>query len=233
MADIQIGETFTDTTPDNAVTAARLNNAVSGAAILPGFITGKSSATPVGGDSLAFYDLSATGLAKCTWLELFAALKDAAANLGSPRTLGTGALTAAAGNDTRFPATVTGVVKRAGAGSTDIAAVPSDYTAAPTVGTLSAGAVTLNCALNLRFTVAVTANANITLTNIPDGSTVEVRTTQSGGFTCVFTIASHTQKWVGGSVGVVSAGAAAIDLWRFRKYGTNGDIYMTIEKSWS
>ncbi len=209
MADLSTGYTFAD--GSGALTAARINTAIGGATILPAFITGKSAITIDVADYLVFYDTSGTVLGKTTLTNFITAIQ------------GTTSGKVAAGNDSRFSANVAGIRKSTVGGSTDVAAKPPDYALAPTAGTLSAGAVTLDCSLNSRFTVAVTANAVITLTNIPDGGEVIVRTTQSGGFTCAFTT-TQTKKWPAGAAGVISAGAAAIDEWRFTRWGNDLDV---------
>ena len=207
MSDLLAGENFL---PGEDVDAPRLMNAFNSAAIQSAFLTGKTIITPAGADSILFYDLSGTVLGKCTLTELITAL------------LGSTSSTAAAGNDTRFPATVTGLRKSAGAGSTDVAAKGPDLAFTPSTATLSAGVQTLDCSLYSLFTISISANAVLTLANIPDGGTVTVRTTQVGGFTLSFTTA-QTKKWPAGTPGVISAGAGAIDEWTFTRWGTDLD----------
>jgi hypothetical protein len=68
-----------------------------------------------------------------------------------------------------------------------------------------------------------TAGISITLNNIQDGDTIEVKTTQDGttfNKAIVFTTTGLTLKWVGTAQPTKSAGASAIDIWRFKRYGT-------------
>lgn len=123
MAKLQKGYTFTDGTTG---TAAELNSLVDSAILLPGAITEQTTTTPDVADSVLFYDTSAAGLRKNTFANVIALVpSEGVAATPSLRALGTGATQAAPGNDTRFPAAITG--PRIGHGtSADTAAVPSD-----------------------------------------------------------------------------------------------------------
>lgn len=63
MADLQSGESFADAQSFNA---ARANNAVNAATILPAFITGKSADIPIAVDTIVFYQDSSSSLKKTT-----------------------------------------------------------------------------------------------------------------------------------------------------------------------
>lgn len=129
MAKLSRGHTFTD---GSTAVAADLNTLVDSAAILPGAITEQAGATPANADSFLIYSASASDLRKCTLADVVAAFpNDAIAATKSLRSLGTTSTQAAAGNDTRFPADVTGIRKSAGGGSSDIAAVPKDFAFPP------------------------------------------------------------------------------------------------------
>ena len=65
MSDLQKGYTFSGTSPNNSVTADKLNTLVDGAAILPGFYTGKSENQQAGtGDYVLTYDSTAAAYRK-------------------------------------------------------------------------------------------------------------------------------------------------------------------------
>lgn len=225
MSDILSPETFADTGANATVNAARLNNHVNGSTILPAFISGKASGTPVTGDSVVFFSASGASLLKCTLatiLALGAPPADPVAGTAGSRTLGTGAQQAAPGNDTRFPATVTGLRKGAGVGSADTAGGPADLAFTPALFTLSAGAASLNCALYDTFSGVLSADATLTLATIPDGSTILVMTQQdgTGGRALTFTT-TQTKLWPNGTPIVVTATAGAIDVWMFKRIGGN------------
>lgn len=224
MSDIRSPETFLGGI-EGEVTAERLNNHVNGAQIQPEAISSKTDTTPVSTDLLLLYDTSAVALAKSTLALAVAAVYpvDGAAGVASARTLGTGAGQAVGGTDTRIPAPVTGVRKGAGVGSADTAANGADVESfAASVVSLTAGAGALNCAAQLNWEVTLNAAAvTLTLTNIPDGATVRIKTTQdaTGGRTLAFVSAGLTQTKLGGTA-TVSSGANAVDLWYLEKWGT-------------
>jgi hypothetical protein len=226
MADVTAGETFADTGAGAAVNATRLNNHVAGLVIIPAFFSGKSSATPLSGDYVLFLQNSSGQIRKATWstalgLVALPAVDPVAGTAGS-RTLGTGAQQAAPGNDTRFPASVTGVRKGAGAGSTDTAAGPADLAFPLFSASLTAGVVSLNCALYDSFTVLLDANATVTLATVPDNGTILVMTQQdgTGGRTLSFTT-TQTKLWPNSTPISVTATAGAVDLWFFKRLGGN------------
>lgn len=127
MADLQRGHTFVN--PSSGNTAADLHELVDSATILPAFITAKSGvATLEDVDVFLTYDSSASALKKVTFANLYGSIPtDQAAGTASLRTLGTTSVKAAAGNDTRFPASVTGFRVGAGTGSADVAATGKDF----------------------------------------------------------------------------------------------------------
>lgn len=232
MADLSTLELFTDTSPDNAVNAARLNNIIATARILPASITGRGSVTPVGGDSIAFYDLSSTVIAQCTFQELLTALADPAAGVAGPRTLGTTAVKACAGNDDRLPADVTGLRFGAGAGKNDVAATEANLPHTPNAIGNSSTAATIPCVSLLTHTITMTGNATLTLTGLADGAMVRILMTQDGTGTRIVTWAHAglTFKYVGGAA-VASTPAGSIDVWTLHRFGTV--IYVSVQKAYS
>lgn len=219
MADLSSPETWADSGANSAVNAARLTNYVNGATILPAFISGKSSVSPLSGDSIVFFQASSSNLVKSTLGTVLGLVSlpavDPVAGTAGSRTLGAGAQQAAPGNDTRFPASVTGLRKGGGVGSNDIAATPPDIAFTPT-GAGFAGAVTLNCAVSNIFFVTLNANATVTLSSVPDGGTVIVITQQdgTGGWTLAFAT-TQTKEWPNSTPIAVSAAPGAKDMWMF------------------
>jgi hypothetical protein len=127
---LQRGETFLDN--GSSYASADLHTLVENAKILPPAITDQTDAGPVVADNFLFYQVSSGNLRKCTFQELISGFPaDASAGTQSLRSLGAGAGQAVAGNDTRIPASVTGVRLSAGGGSTDVAAGPKDLAFAP------------------------------------------------------------------------------------------------------
>ena len=72
MSDIQKGRAFTDTPPDNIVTAADLNRLVDDATILPAFVGEKPDTTPNPADCLLIYQASTAQFCKTTVADLLA-----------------------------------------------------------------------------------------------------------------------------------------------------------------
>lgn len=204
--DIATQEIFAD---GDIFNAQRANNSFSTAAIQIGFVTGKSLITPATGDFLVFYDISGNVLAKCTLASFINA------------NAGIIAGTVAAGNDSRFPSTVTGIRKGAGVGSLDTVAALSDFVRAPAVLTLVTGAATGDCTLYDKFTCTLIANATITLTGIPDGGCVYLQTTQdgTGSRTLAFVTAGLTQTKLGGAAAPTAA-AGSVDIFKLQRFGT-------------
>jgi hypothetical protein len=206
MADLSGGYTFAD--GSGAITAARLNALIGSATILPAFITGKSSITPDVADSIVFYDTSGTVLGKCTITALITAMQ------------GTSSGKLAAGNDSRFSASVTGLRLGAGAGA-DTAAKAKDLAFAPTAAPPTAGAVTLNCALNNLFTTTFVANTTVTLTNVSDGDEICYQITQGGVGSMLLTalVTTQTLWYEGNSAYTLSTAAGSVDLLFFKRIG--------------
>jgi len=126
MADIERGHTFTDGSSGND--SADLHELVDAATILPAFFTSKTEILTIeDADVFAVYDNSAAAIRKINFENIVASLPtNEVAATASLRSLGTTSTKAAAGNDTRFPANVTGVRLGAGAASNDAAATPPD-----------------------------------------------------------------------------------------------------------
>jgi hypothetical protein len=208
MADLSGGYTFVD--GSGALTAARLNALIGSATILPAFITGKSSITPDVADSIVFYDTSGTVLGKCTITALITAMQ------------GTSSGKLAAGNDSRFSASVTGLRLGAGAGA-DTAAKAKDLAFAPTIAVPTAGAVTCNCALNNLFTIDFIVNTTVTLTNISDGDQICLQITQKGAVgSYLLTLATTQTVWYEGNTPyVLSTPTDSVDFLFFRRVGNN------------
>lgn len=221
MADLSSPETWADSGANAAVNAARLTNHVNGATILPAFISGKSTVSPASGDTAIFFQASSGNLVKATLSSILGLVSlpavDPVAGTAGSRTLGTGAQQAAPGNDTRFPASVTGIRKGAGAGSTDAAAVAADLVFAP-LSPVNGGGVALSCAVYDKFTVNLTNNTTITFSNIANGATILVQTIQdaTGGRTLAWAT-TQTLIWPSSTPIAVSAAANAKDLWEFKR----------------
>jgi hypothetical protein len=206
MGVITPGYVFAD--GSGALTAARLNSAFSAAGITTELITGKSAITPDVADSLVFYDASGSVLGKCTITTFITAIQGITSGK------------VAAGNDSRFSASVTGIRLSAGAGGTDTAAVAKNFAFAPTTSTPTAGAVTLNCALNNLFTSTFVVNTTVTLTNISDGDTICHQITQDGTGSRLLTLVTTQTLWYeGNSAYVLSTAANSVDLLFFRRIG--------------
>lgn len=206
MPDFQTSEVFGD---GEVFNAQRTNNAFATLAAQIAFITGRALITPVGGDSVLFFDLSGNVLGKCTFTQLAVALQ------------GLTSSTLASGSDSRFPATITGIRKGAGVGSLDTAAALSDFVRAPAILTLVTGAATGDCTLYDKFTCTLIANATITLTGIPDGGCVYLQTTQdgTGSRTLAFVTAGLTQTKLGGAAAPTAA-AGSVDIFKLERFGT-------------
>jgi hypothetical protein len=205
MADLSGGYTFVD--GPGALTAARLNALVGSAVILPAFITGKTAITIDVADFLPFYDTSGGVIGKTTVTNFITAIQ------------GTTSGKVAAGNDSRFPATVTGLRLGNGA-SADTAAVAKNLAFAPTAAVPSSGAVTCNCALNNLFTITFVANTTVTLTNISDGDQICLQITQGGVGSMLLTLATTQTLWYEGNTPyTLSTVAGSVDLLFFRRIG--------------
>ena len=163
MSDIQRGITFTTSIPD----AASAHQLVDAAVILPAFISDKASAAPATGDTFVFNKNGA--LRKCTLQQLISAFPNGgAANVFALRKLGTSAQTAAAGNDPRFPAQITGIRKANGT-SPDTAATAKDFNLA---SKNLAGLTTIDWDVANVFRDSITANKTYNFANVRDGRTI-------------------------------------------------------------
>lgn len=169
MADLQRGHTFTDGSSGND--SADLHALIDLGTILPAFITGKTAvATLEDVDTLVVHDSSASALRKVTFANLYGSIPtDQAAGTASLRTLGTTSVKAAAGNDTRFPASVTGFRFGAGAGSNDLAATGKDFRFPVTISALDIDWDTGN-----QFYKSISGNSTFTFSNTRNGRAIVV-----------------------------------------------------------
>lgn len=170
MAKLQKGVTFVDGT---TYAAADLNNLVDLAIILPGAITELSSFTADVADSILYYSSSQAALKKTT-LQGVINLVPSGSIAATPalRALGTGATQAAAGNDVRFPSSITGLRKGNGA-SADTAAAAKDLSFAPVA--LAAGTA-INWDSSDMFTDTLSGSGALTYTfsNVRSGRVITV-----------------------------------------------------------
>src|ERR1051326_2048509 len=124
-AQLQNGTNFVD---GNNYGAADFNASVDEATILPGLITEQANigSNPVGADQFVGVQATTGHLFNCTLTQLIAGFPtDDANSVPSLRSLGTTAGKAAAGDDSRFPASFTGI-RMANSTSPDTAATPDD-----------------------------------------------------------------------------------------------------------
>jgi hypothetical protein len=206
MSEITPGVTFLD---GQAVNASILNALLGSASIKTPFYTNKATITPVAADKILFLDISGSVFGITTIAALITAMQGATS------------ATLAAGNDTRFPATLNGI-RLANGANADTAAKPKDFVLAPTAGVPSAGAVTLNCANNNLFTVAFVANTTVTLSNVTDGDLICIQITQDGTGSRLLTLATTQTLWYeGNSAYVLSTAAASVDFLFFKRVGNN------------
>ena len=175
MSDISKGTTFTNGV---SASATDLNNLVDAATIQPAAITGKGAVTPDVADSLLIYDNSGSSLAKCTLQNVIDALPTDNGPAKSLRTLGPTGNQAAAGNDARFPASVTGIRKSTGAGSTDVAATPTDFKF-PTQNINALTNIDFNAA-DIFYDTALSANKVYTFSNVGAGRSIVIQINQNG-----------------------------------------------------
>lgn len=148
-----------------------LNNLVDAATVLPGFITDWTAVTPVSADSFLFYSAGGATLAKCTLSDILGSItSDAAAGTPSLRSLGTGATQAAAGNDSRFPANVTGIRLGAGGAANDTAAGAKDLNFSSV--NLSHGTAVNWDLGDVFYDTGLTSNTTYTFSNVRDGRVI-------------------------------------------------------------
>jgi hypothetical protein len=190
MAKLSKGTTFSDGSSANA---AALNNLVDNATVLAGIITDWGAVTPDVADSILIYDSSAANLAKCTLANVISLIPSSAV-AGTPalRALGAGSTDAAAGNDSRFPASVTGLRKGAGAGSSDTAAGPNDMRFASS--NLGTGTDIDWSLADIFYSTSLDANKTYTFSNVTDGRVIMLLVNQNsktitlpGGWTTIGT----------------------------------------------
>ena len=188
MSQISKGFTYTNTSPNNEVTAANLNQLADGATLLPGAISDQvTKSTPVTSDQILIWDSSSSTLKKAT----IGSLPDSVsyplsvANGGTGASTlsgylignGTSAVTASAtipgsaisGDITGNAANVNGTVAVAKGGT--------GVTTTPTNGQLLIGNGSGYSVANL------TAGSNVTITNSAGGITIAATTSGTGGGT--------------------------------------------------
>lgn len=104
----------------------------------------------------------------------------------------------------------------------------------PVAVTFSATAMTVNCVLSNVFTTTFTANVTVapTISNPQDGQTINWFITQdaTGGRTMTW---PTSFKWPGGSAGVLSTGANAVDLVTATYRSATGFWYVSLLKAFS
>jgi hypothetical protein len=163
MSDIQKGVTFHT---GDEVTNSSLNNLVDDAIILPGFISSKPVGSPAQGDKFVFFKSANQSLAAVTLNGLISAFpRGGAANAFALRKLGTQAGTAAAGDDSRFPADfIHGGIRKANHNQPDTVATPQDLCFA--AKHLSGGSQ-IDWSLGELFYDSITANKTYTFANVP------------------------------------------------------------------
>lgn len=162
------GHTFRD--GDTGVSAATLNSIVDSATLLPGAITEQAQVVPAVTDSF-LYSKGTGGLRKCTLQDILNAVpSNQPGNIASLRKLGTGATMAAAGNDSRFPSTFTGV-RMANGTAPDTVAKPSDIVTAPKI--LAANEAIDWNAFNV-FTRDMAGNESYTFQRVKLGQTITI-----------------------------------------------------------
>ena len=100
--------------------------------------------------------------------------------------------------------------------------------------TFSATAMTVNCAISNVFTTTFTANVTTapTLSNPSDGQTINWFITQNGtgGWTMTW---PTSFKWAGGTAGVLSTGANAVDLLVATYRSSTGFWYASLSKGFA
>ena len=180
MADISRGFTFLPGVPGEL---AQFHQLVDDATILPTFITSKAVAAPSGaGDYFVFYQAGSGAIRRCNHTALVNSFpRGGAANQFALRKLGVGATDAAAGNDVRFPAAITGIRKANGAGP-DTVAGAKDLSFAPV--NLAAG-TSIDWDAGDVFYSTLTANKVYTFTNARLGRVITVALKLQG----------HTVTW--------------------------------------
>ena len=122
-----------------------------------------------------------------------------------------GALTAASGAFSGPVSGTTGTFSGAGTFSGLLRVNAGAFTP-PVVATQAASAITVNCALSNVFTTTLTANiTTLTFSNSNDGQTINWFITQDATGSRTMTWGASV-KWPGGTAGVLSTAANAVDL---------------------
>lgn len=101
----------------------------------------------------------------------------------------------------------------------------------PAAVTFSATAMAINCALSNAFTTTFTANVTVapTFSNLKDGQTINWFITQDATGSRTMTWPASF-KWPGGTAGVLSTAANAVDLVVATYRATPGHWYVTLTK---
>lgn len=104
----------------------------------------------------------------------------------------------------------------------------------PVVVTFSATAMAINCALSNVFTTTMTANVTVapTFSNLADGQTINWFITQDATGTRTMTWPTSF-KWSGGTAGVLSVAANAVDLVVATYRSSTGFWYVSLSKAFS
>lgn len=190
------GQTFSD---GGTGSASQFHALVDQGRILPGAISEQIAAVPGGGDSFLFHQSQSGNLKKCTLNQLITAFpRGGGANVFALRRLGTGAETAAAGNDGRFPARLNGL-RKANQASPDTVATAQDLTFAAV--NLTGNHTQIDWAAGDLFYDTLTANKTYTFAHVP--------TTKAQVITVAIKLQGHTVTWptLLGTIPVIDASA--------------------------
>lgn len=224
MSDIQSGETFVD---GQTVNAARLNNDLASAVILPTFVTAKAATSAVGADSIVFVRASDGLLYKTTVGQLAA--------LGGVTSVGLTAPTGftVAGSPVMSAGTI-GLGLSAQSGN-KLLASPADGTSGTPAfraqlpndvnfPSVLIAAANVDWSLSDKFYKTLSANITFTFSNITKGrGVIRCAITQSGSWLPLW---PGTVKWPNGSEPIQHAGLGVTAIWTFTYINgiTYGDI---------
>src|SRR5581483_974048 len=168
------GHTFSDGTSGN--TAADLNNLVDAGTLLPGAITEQTQTPPSVNDYFIFVRTADGNLKKCSFQDIIDRFPtNATAGVASLRSLGTSATNAAPGNDSRFPARITGI-RKGNNTSPDTAAVAGDFALPKNLN----GGTTIDWTQGNCFYDSLVRYQAYTLTGGTVGQTVRVQIKRNG-----------------------------------------------------
>lgn len=108
------------------------------------------------------------------------------------------------------------------------------YASTPVAVTFSATAMVFNCSLSNVFTTTFSANVTTapTLSNAKDGQTIRVFITQDATGSRTMTWPTIF-KWAGGSAGVLSTGANAVDMLTATYRSSTGFWYCSLAKAFA